>query len=332
MIAKPKAGKSTLARSLALAVARGDPWLGHATNQGLVFYLALEEKPAEVREHFLAMGATGDEPLQIVFGPAPRETIRQLEAAAAKEHPALIIVDTLQQLVQAKDLNDYAEMTRQLTPLQLIARGTGAHVQFVHHARKGRLTADGDGVLGSTAILGGVDTAILVQRGKNCRSLWTIQRYGTDLEETVFELDPETRTPYLAGGRDAFERGVLERALIAALETAPEPLTEDDLQDRVSGKTGPFRRALRNLVATGRVTRLGRGVRGDPFRYGLQESSPTLVSRSLVPKELQEQERSIRGGGSAEDTPLDSRSHVPAPAVEQENEKRGDDTTAATPR
>src|SRR5262245_33223549 len=41
---KPKAGKSTLTRCLALAVARGEPWLGSVTTVGPVIYLALEEK------------------------------------------------------------------------------------------------------------------------------------------------------------------------------------------------------------------------------------------------------------------------------------------------
>jgi Mrp family chromosome partitioning ATPase len=34
LVGKPKAGKSTLARALAVAVARGEPWLGRATFPG----------------------------------------------------------------------------------------------------------------------------------------------------------------------------------------------------------------------------------------------------------------------------------------------------------
>jgi AAA domain len=58
---KPKAGKSTFARCLALAVARGECFLGRATTKGPVLYLALEEKRSEVRNHFREMGAKGDE-------------------------------------------------------------------------------------------------------------------------------------------------------------------------------------------------------------------------------------------------------------------------------
>src|SRR5690242_7549256 len=52
---KPKAGKSTLARVLAFAVARGTLFLGYPTRQGNVLYYALEEKESEVRRHFEEM-------------------------------------------------------------------------------------------------------------------------------------------------------------------------------------------------------------------------------------------------------------------------------------
>ncbi|MHC4698282.1 MAG: AAA family ATPase, partial [Planctomycetota bacterium] len=67
---KPKAGKSTLARCVGLAVARGDPIIGRETHAGPVVYLGLEDKRSEVAEHFRAMGAQ-DEPLYIHTGPAP---------------------------------------------------------------------------------------------------------------------------------------------------------------------------------------------------------------------------------------------------------------------
>lgn len=73
--AKPKAGKSTMARCLALAIARGEPWLGRAVVGGAVLYLALEEKRSAVRAHFQAMGATADDNVVSRFGPAPDEAL-----------------------------------------------------------------------------------------------------------------------------------------------------------------------------------------------------------------------------------------------------------------
>src|SRR5437899_9961513 len=55
---KPKDGKSTLARQLAVAVATGKPFLDRATEKGRVLYFALEEKSSEVKAHFRLLGLT----------------------------------------------------------------------------------------------------------------------------------------------------------------------------------------------------------------------------------------------------------------------------------
>ena len=267
LIAKPKAGKSTIARHLALSVSRGEPFLGYDTHQGRVLYLALEEKRYEVQVHFLLMGADGSELLDTVFGPAPQNALQRLQEAAEDSRPALIIVDTLQLLTRVGDLNDYAEVNNTLEQLRQIPRTSGAHLMFAHHARKGRLSEDG--ALGSTAITGAVDITMFVSRNKESRSLWTVQRYGEDLEETIFELDPETRIPYLAGNRIEFERGKKEEHLLSVLQNAGQAISRPDLEDRATGKTAHIRAALNRLVARGAVIRTGRGVKGDVFMYGL---------------------------------------------------------------
>ncbi|MEO8095758.1 MAG: AAA family ATPase, partial [Pseudolysinimonas sp.] len=58
MAAKPKVGKSTAARHLALAVARGSTWLGRARSAGPVWYLAFEGRRRDIKAHFRQMGAT----------------------------------------------------------------------------------------------------------------------------------------------------------------------------------------------------------------------------------------------------------------------------------
>ena len=62
VVAKPKVGKSTFARGLCLAVAKGSEFLGRRTRQGPCIYLALEERVEEVTSDFRAMGADGTEP------------------------------------------------------------------------------------------------------------------------------------------------------------------------------------------------------------------------------------------------------------------------------
>jgi hypothetical protein len=135
---KPKAGKSTLARDLALRIARGDAWLGFPTHQGSVFYLALEEKRTEVKKHFATMGATPADPISVFVAPSPADGLQQLRLATDRERPAFIIIDPLFRFVRVKDANDYATMSASLEPLLILARETGAHVMVVHHMGKGK--------------------------------------------------------------------------------------------------------------------------------------------------------------------------------------------------
>jgi hypothetical protein len=262
----------------------------------------LEEKRSEVRAHFRDMGATGEAPVRIVFGPAQAKAVAQLQKAAQNEKPVLIIVDTLAKLVRAKDFNDYAEMSRVLEPLQQIARETGAHLLLVHHARKGKLTADGDGALGSTAITGSVDTVVYLRTNRNCRSIWTTQRYGQDLEERVFELGPATRVPQLGQSRDKFEVRRVEEAIRTVLRRAPEPPTEPQLLEQVTGRTSAKRAALRRLRAEGGVSWSGSGTRGDPYKYSFPgagtRNGKSSFPCSLVPIEQREQETRNSGADS----------------------------------
>src|ERR1700761_1428601 len=62
---KPKVGKSTIVRHLALSVARGEPFLSWEVKQGEVIYLNLEERLEDVVEAFRSMGATDDDPIEI---------------------------------------------------------------------------------------------------------------------------------------------------------------------------------------------------------------------------------------------------------------------------
>jgi hypothetical protein len=129
----------------------------------------LEEKRSEVAKHFRAMGGA-DEPIFVHTGAAPEEAAEAFKAAIEEHKPALMIVDPLQKLVRAKDLNDYAEVSRTLEPFTEHGRATGCHIQFVHHMGKGdRL--DGDGFLGSTALFGGVDTGLIMKRRDSVRAL-----------------------------------------------------------------------------------------------------------------------------------------------------------------
>ena len=102
VVAKPKVGKSTFARNLCLAVARGDDFLGLKTKKGECIYLALEEREDDIRNDFRAMGANGSEPIVVHAASAPAEGIGAACQLIHQRRAALVVIDPLFRLARVK--------------------------------------------------------------------------------------------------------------------------------------------------------------------------------------------------------------------------------------
>jgi len=272
LAARPKVGKSTLARDLTVRVARGEPFLGRSTAKGAVFILDLEGKRGETASGMRQLGVTNADSIKVFCGTAPQGAFAELREAALAERPALIVIDTMQRLARIPDLNDYAKVSIVFDDYIALARDTGAHVLLLHH--QGRSEGDGvDAPMGSTAIAGSVDTILTLKRRKDDNGTRTIssrQRYGSDLEETVVLIDARGRA--IAGGlacehdlRDAGER------IIEYLAEHPGA-EQSELKDAIEGRWAVVRKALTSLRDTGQLFRAGSGKRGDPFKYSVSSS------------------------------------------------------------
>jgi hypothetical protein len=262
---KPKVGKSTLARNLALAIARGEPFLGWAVKRGSVIYLALEERSEDVTADFRALGADGSEDILLADAGMALDVVTTLR----EKKPVLLVVDPLFRLLSVKDEKAYAEMYGALGPLIDVARQTGTHILCLHHSSKLAKTEAIDAPIGSTALSGAVSTLLVMKRTETYRTLQTVQRIGEDLPETVLNFDAATKRLSLGGSREGCEAANMAAAILSALDgkAATEALSEPEIGDAVEGKTTLKRKALRDLTRQGRIVRLGTGKRGDPFRY-----------------------------------------------------------------
>lgn len=267
IVAKPKCGKSTLMRQLALNVARGEDFLGRETAQGCVFYVALEERWEDVKGHFKTMGAM-EEDIKIIPGPFPPDGFTQLRKEIEEKRPILIVIDTLGRVARIKDFNAYGEVTERLGPFLTLAHETSCHVCLVHHAKKTEAEAI-DAALGSTALTGTVDTIIHLKRHEGYRTLSTVQRVGDDLVESVLDFNAESRTSTLKGSREDVEIGRFKVEIIDYL-TAKDPQEESEIVDAIEGNHSRVRKALRQLVDEGRVKRNGKGKKGDPYLYEVE--------------------------------------------------------------
>jgi hypothetical protein len=262
IVSRPKVGKGTTARNLALMVSRGHPFLNRKTTEGPVFYLAFEDNRERIAAHFRSMGAS-DEPLLVYVGGAPADGINWLTEMIWQHRPTLAILDPLGRFIKFKDVNDYAEATEKTEPLIRLAAETGCHIAWTHHAVKTDREG-GEAFLGSTGLFGSVDTALLLQRElSGNRVIRSVQRYGTDLEPTVVSYDPVSGCVSVEGNRDDLELEAASRAVLRVLEGGE--MDEGAIRSAEGSKLIP--RALRVLVSNGQVLRQGTGRKGDPYTY-----------------------------------------------------------------
>lgn len=272
VVAKPKVGKSTFARNLCLAVARGEEFLGFATKQGACIYLALEERAEDIRKDFAAMGADGTEPILIHAAAVPAAGIAAVCELVKAKKPALVVIDPLFRLTRVRDEKAYAETYAALGPLIDVARETGTHVHAPHHSGKSQKADPIDSPLGSTAIGGAVATLVVLKRKDALRTIQTVQRIGQEMSETVLNFDEGTRRLSLGLTRFEADRQECEARILEWLEHASGPQTQEAIRGNVEGQARAVRAALTALVKAGKVRQSGEGVKGKPFLYEFENS------------------------------------------------------------
>ena len=263
--AKPKVGKSTLVRNLALAVARGGEFLGRRCARGTTVYLGLEERRAEVRRHFREMGADRAAPVLVHVAKAPSGGLRALLSLIEEHRPILVVIDPLLRFTRVKDERSYAELSNALEGVMAAAREHNVAIVATHHAPKATTTEAIDALLGSTALSGAPDTVLVLRRQDQARTVETVQRYGSDLERTVLSSDPETGLVGLAGTVAEAHRQEVRRRVMEVIDEAEVSTLE--IVELVEASKADVLRALNEFGESGRLIRSGAGRRGDPFRY-----------------------------------------------------------------
>lgn len=246
---------------------------------GPVVNLALEEKRSEVRKLFEKMGATSAFQVFVHIGSAQEKALDELRKVIIETHAVYAIIDPLQRLVRMSDPNNYSEVSLALEPLMATARDTGCHIMLIHHANKGVVREGGDSILGSTALLGIVDCALIMKRTETYRTIESIQPYCVDLPRTILASDPATVLTTSGASLEEYELAEYARQIVEFL-TNREPTPETDIKDSLPTphRRGLVSKALRGLVLQGRVMQHGNGKRGDPYLYSLAVGEASGVS------------------------------------------------------
>jgi putative DNA primase/helicase len=193
-------GKTFLLIDMAAAVARGAPWMGRRTEQGLVVYLAAES-PASVRSRLQAYQkhygvkvpnfAIVQSPIDLFNGDADTDkviqVVRQLEQQRGQK-ARLIIGDTLARLSAGANENAGQDMGLVVRRFDRIRTECKAHFCLIHHSGKSAAA----GARGWSGVRAAVDTEIEISNAPTgrCCEITKQRDLNTKGERIGFRLDP----------------------------------------------------------------------------------------------------------------------------------------------
>jgi len=162
-------GKSFVALDLALSVAAGREWHGHAVSKGLVVYIAAEggrgiqRRIAAWQQHHQCV--VGSEAFFALDAPqlTDRQQLHGL-ISAIRQHgiPVLIVLDTLARTFVGKEENSAKDAGEWIAAAARLQGEFNSTVMTVHHTGKAKKTERGSG-----AFRGALDTAIVVKKSGN---------------------------------------------------------------------------------------------------------------------------------------------------------------------
>ena len=230
-------------------------------------FMAMEEQRSRVAAHFRKFNKMkqGDQ-LLLWIGPSPENGVEYLTAQIAKHKPTLVIIDPVFDLLNVKDVNDYAQVSRALAVFQRIATNANCHLTAIHHNTK----AGGDQgreILGSTAFMGRLDCAIVLDEDpSHRRSMYTRQRDGDDMEPVELKLDS---SGWITTGRtvSAAKSDELQTEVLDFLQLQTEAVDAATIRNEVGHRTKQVSVTLKSLAADGKINRIGKGKRGNAFKY-----------------------------------------------------------------
>ena len=163
-------GKTFVAIDVAMSVASGLSWQGHATMEGYVIYVSAEggsgigkRARAWLQYHDVAARdaqiAWIIEPLLVY--PESEQLDRLLERIAEIDRrPSLVVLDTLNRCFDGNE-NETEDMTAFVRGCDILRHQLETAVLVVHHTR-----LDGDRERGNTAFKGAADTMIALKAGE----------------------------------------------------------------------------------------------------------------------------------------------------------------------
>jgi hypothetical protein len=283
--AKVKAGKTTFATHLVRAVLEGRPFLGAATCATPVVYLT-EQTLVSFRVAMQRSDLVGRPDVSVLcwnetVGMAWPEIVGEVLLESQELGAGLLGVDTIAQFagLTGDAENNSGDALEAMHPLQQMA-AKGLAVLMLRHERKSGGEV-GDSGRGSSAFAGAVDVVLSLRRAegnsrKSVRVLHALSRFSETPPELMVEL---TESGFVALGStsDVLYQEARDSIVSNAPTTEAEAVELGDLNESGEVRRATLQRIVKELLKAGNLRRVGKGKRGEPYRY-FRAVDPDIVS------------------------------------------------------
>ncbi len=252
---QPKAGKSLLLTQLLAAVTGNDStFLGLEVSQkkGEALYLALEDSEARIKKRFVKQNLHPNATFKLALRwSVDEKAIKDLDIYLS-EHPEimLVVIDTKAKI--CREQGTQISYQSEYNFIGLIKNCADKHavcIILVTHLRKRPAEDVFNEVNGTSAIMGGADTIIVLKRPRN-QNRGILSLTSRDFEERELEiyLDRETLTWHSAGeSPSAVPNMTPERQQIIS---AMKELGGTATPKAIAEKLGKDNKIVSNLLAT----------------------------------------------------------------------------------
>lgn len=261
-------GKSCLVTALAIAVAKGEPFLGMRTAGAAVLWIAYEESR---QERGLALKAFETLPENIyVTHQKPyideRNGLDALRYWVRRTKAKLVVIDPLYASCVAESLSDGRTARAALTGLKDLCNEENCAALVLHHITKDTSAGQSrERFADSNQILATASMDLLMdytERADGSRRIWLRGRGRGDFANRTWLIDSNGVADYrlvASGAQAKVEEEAKDLSILGILHAAQSPLCAEEIAEQSSQPLGSIRNRLTHLLKDQLVEVVGKG-------------------------------------------------------------------------
>lgn len=267
---KPKQGKSYLALTIALAIAKQQTCLDHfPVTPGDVLCFSLEDYAKRVQKRMERLYQTPSDKHTIEFfydAPKMKDGFAQHLTATLDARPAvrLVIIDTLRCIrdTQSGDYNMYQEDSDFMGSLNQCAQNAGTTILILHHTRKAKSDDVFDEISGTGGLRGATSGNMVLEETKGEADAM-LQIEGKDFEHRMhvaLKRQEDGSWTYVGEG-EIYQLRSTKRAIVDAVRELGDEATAKEVW-QISGvkNYGTVKTMLSRMASLGEMGRSQRGI------------------------------------------------------------------------